>query len=173
MVGAFRVCWGGYASALHTGCALHTVVSGRLVLMGGEHLPAAPCHAAPCCADVLRSRCAALQVWKVEEGEPEYAALVFYDEITRGESFLCECLVWLCRDARQACLLASCCHDGQEEEENGRGACPGPGLWRCAASCASPAAGRLSSLRLTYFINRLCVASFYLLVNAGPLSLPA
>lgn len=91
---------------------------------GGGHLPAAPCHAAPCCADVLRSRCAALQVWKVEEGEPEYAALVFYDEITRGESFLCECLVWLCRNARQACLLASCCHDGQEEEEDGRGGMP-------------------------------------------------
>jgi hypothetical protein len=31
-----------------------------------------------------------LEVWRPEEGEPEYAALAFYDEITRGESFLCE-----------------------------------------------------------------------------------
>lgn len=30
-----------------------------------------------------------LELWRGEEGEGEPATLAFYDEITRGESFLC------------------------------------------------------------------------------------
>jgi hypothetical protein len=31
-----------------------------------------------------------LEVPAAAEGEPEFAALLFFDEITRGDSFLCE-----------------------------------------------------------------------------------
>ena len=31
-----------------------------------------------------------LEVPSASEGEPDFAALVFYDEITRGDAFLCE-----------------------------------------------------------------------------------
>ncbi len=46
-------------------------------------LPTSPCSALP----------ARLEVPAVEEGEPEFAAMLFYDEITRGDAFMCE---WRC-----------------------------------------------------------------------------
>lgn len=43
-----------------------------------------------------------LEVAAPEPGEPDFAALLFYDEITRGDAFLCEWLAATCVCCRES-----------------------------------------------------------------------
>ena len=62
-------------------CSCH--LTSTALLAHPNPLPTSPCY-------VLPPR---LEVPAVEEGEPEFAAMLFYDEITRGDAFMCE---WRC-----------------------------------------------------------------------------
>lgn len=59
---------------------------------GAPRLPClGSCFTPPCPALPVYPASTRLEVPAAEEGEPEFAAMLFYDEITRGDAFMCEC----------------------------------------------------------------------------------